>query len=361
MLHINQTDMPHIFCDQPFTRVHISTNGNVFTCCSAWINNKAIGNAFSESFDDIWNSPAALDIRRSILDGSFMFCNKERCHKIVSGGIHNREVMKTHRKIITHKTIQVEKGPTHFSLNYDNSCNIYCATCRDKIIMLSTDEVNQRIEFQRSLLQSDFMKDAERFLISGTGEVFFSKVYMDLFNTIEQACLPHLKITLRTNGLLLTPSNWQRISNVHYAIDIISISIDAARHATYEKLRRGGSFSKLLKNLEFASQIKKNNKIRVEVNFVVQDQNYKEMKEFVDMAKRYGFDKVVFAKIANRGTYSREEYHRHAIHQHNHPEFESFASMLKDPVFKDRIIYWANLSHLTTRASSDIFSGGQYR
>ncbi len=79
---------------------------------------------------------------------------------------------------------------------------------------------------------------------------------MDLFTKINEARHPSLRIDLRTNGVLLTPENWERIESVHYAVDAILISIDAATESTYRLLRRGGDFNRLLKNLEFVRELK---------------------------------------------------------------------------------------------------------
>lgn len=333
------------FCPFPFSRAHISVSGDVFVCCSAWIGKTSIGNVFYNDFQDIWNSNMAQAIRESILDGSFKFCKQEICPRIVSG--KNKKIpAPQYDKIIKNAQLVLEHGPEQLSLNYDYTCNLQCKSCRNEKRVLDTEHQKELIRFQNAFLRSPFFKHVKRLTITGAGETLSSKVYMDLFKKIQKVDNPQLKITLRTNGLLLTPQNWERIRNVHYAIDMISISIDAATEKTYQTIRQGGNFKKLLQNLEFVKELKKQHGIRIKFNFVVQKSNYREMPEFVTLAKRFASDIVAFSKILNLGTYSSEEYHEIAIHHPDHPDFTNLKRIINQPIFKDTIVHLRNLSHL---------------
>jgi MoaA/NifB/PqqE/SkfB family radical SAM enzyme len=169
---------------------------------------------------------------------------------------------------------------------------------------------------------------------------------MDLFTQMDQRKLPDIKITLRTNGMALSPRNWNRIKNAHFAIDRILISIDAATPDTYHILRRGGNFEQLIKNLKFVSSIKKRGKIYVGLNFVVQKQNFKEMPDFVIMAKKYKFDGVTFTQLIDRNTYQSKDFEDMAIHHPEHPRFNELKEIMKSPILRDPIVSFANLSHL---------------
>jgi len=185
-----------------------------------------------------------------------------------------------------------------------------------------------------------------RAVISGSGEVFASKVYMDFLQKMEESRYPYLKITLRTNGLLFTPENWRQIRRAHYAIDEVSVSIDAATAETYGQLREGGDFYQLMTNLEFLKQIKKSRNLLIRFNFVVQEQNFEEMPAFLALSKRFDCDRILFTQLENKGTFSKEEYNRLAVHQPDHPQFQKLKSIIRNPVFKDAIVNFTNLSHL---------------
>jgi hypothetical protein len=74
-------DSKRWFCAKPFTWFEVSRGaeeGETFLCCPAWLG-KPVGNLLRESVEEVWNGAAAQEIRRSILDGSFEYCNGARC------------------------------------------------------------------------------------------------------------------------------------------------------------------------------------------------------------------------------------------------------------------------------------------
>ena len=333
------------FCSYPFTMATISPSGNVYFCCSAWLN-VPIGNIFREPFSDIWNSPTALEIRQTILDGHFKYCNAGTCPLLVSDVVEREARREIFRHFMEERKVVLEKGPEKVSMNYDNSCNLHCEACRDKVIVLPKEKQEELIRLQDSIITSDFFKHVKQITVTGSGEALASPVYMDLFTKINSRDYPGLKIVLRTNGLLLTPAMWERLKNIHYAVDVISISIDAACGETYRQLRRGGDFNRLLKNLEFLKELKKNHPFDLIFHFVVQKANYREMPDFLKLAKTYNADHVNFGKLFNLGTYTKKEYLEAAVHEPGNPEFSRFKEVLNDPALKDTIVWFTNLSGL---------------
>jgi MoaA/NifB/PqqE/SkfB family radical SAM enzyme len=332
-------------CIYPFSRAHLSPNGNVYVCCSAWLN-KPIGNFLEKDITEIWNSEAAARIRESIFDGSFRFCNKNVCPRIVSGQIEKEIVPVGLKAVFEEKNPHLKTGPEHLSLNYDNTCNLSCKSCRERVRMLDPVKIQRLIHFQDALLDSSLFKEVRRVVVTGAGEPFASKVFMDFFRKLDENKYPQLKITLRTNGILLLPGIWEEIKNAHYDIDTILVSIDAATKETYQKLRNGGNFDRLLKNLEFLARLKQTMKLKVGFNFVIQEANYEEMPAFVEMAWRFDCDEVTFTQLMNLGTYTPEEYERLAVHRPEHPKFQKLKEILRESIFRDSRVSLNNLSHL---------------
>jgi wyosine [tRNA(Phe)-imidazoG37] synthetase (radical SAM superfamily) len=120
---------------------------------------------------------------------------------------------------------------------------------------------------------------------------------------------------------------WNSLSHIHDLIKTIEISIDAANGETYNIVRRGGDWNTLMKNLEFISTIKMNNK---NVSFVVQDTNYFEMEDFYILMNKIFKNNinVFFNKITNWGTYSEGEFAIKQIWNESHPEFKIFLKQL---------------------------------
>jgi molybdenum cofactor biosynthesis enzyme MoaA len=102
-------------------------------------------------------------------------------------------------------------------------------------------------------------------------------------------------------------------------VDVIKVSVDAARKDTYEKLRRGGKWETLCSNLEYIASLRQSSEIgRFSLNFVVQRENFREMSAFVDCAKGWCADEVRFTKLQNWGTFSPESFvERNVFHPDN--------------------------------------------
>ena len=66
-------------CIRPFSEAQIMANGDVLGCCPSWVNNYKLGNLKKKSLKEIWNDKPAQEFRKSILDGSFRFCNENSC------------------------------------------------------------------------------------------------------------------------------------------------------------------------------------------------------------------------------------------------------------------------------------------
>jgi len=227
-----------------------------------------------------------------------------------------------------------------------------CPSCRATFISLKGKKFAKAQIIQNKILNWGF-NDIERIVYSTLGEPFASKLYMEVLQSLESQKYPQLKIILLTNGLLLTSAMWDSLHKIHQAIDLISVSIDAATEKTYKIVRIGGDFSKLLKNLKFIENLRKSNIIpSFEINFVVQKANYKEMKSFIGLGKKFNCDRIHFTSIQNIRASKKKEYSELAVHKKFHPEHKKLLKILEDPIFKDPVVYLDNLYDLSISSES---------
>ena len=132
-------------------------------------------------------------------------------------------------------------------------------------------------------------------------------------------------IHLHTNATLWNESNWTRMQNVHRFVKSCEISVDAACKDTYEnKTRLGGKWDTLMSNLEYISNIPtlKN----VTLSFVVQNDNFTEMKNFYELAGKIfgGKNKewsVFYNRVVNWGHWSDEKFNSVDVGNPNHSQF----------------------------------------
>lgn len=185
--------------------------------------------------------------------------------------------------------------------------------------------------------KSGWLDACDELTIGGDGETFLSNGYKKVL--FEDAARVRKKVNIMTNGVLFTPKVWEQLEGKYEFISM-SISIDATTEATYKKIR-GGNFVQLMKNMEFLSGLRKENKVQyVVVKMIVQRDNYREMKDFVLWAKKLGFDKAYFSPIWNWGTYSDEEFKDISIFldQEESEMKPEVKECLNDEIFSDPIV-----------------------
>lgn len=337
----------HLFCEQPFNRIEVNEAGDVFNCCPAWLN-KPIGNLLSHSLEDIWNSQTAIQIRESIHNGSYKYCNKNLCPRL-----KNSEMPKENVKdpsildLMLNKKSILKTSPTKLNCCYDRSCNLKCASCRTNLIMHKEFSIdwNKASQIQSQLLP--LMGHLEWLEVTGSGDPFASTVFFELLKSLNIRDFPRLKIFLHTNATLWTQDRWSQISGIHQLVKKVDISIDAASEKTYQKVRAHGHFQALLNNLKFISGLKKQGFLDdVKLSFVVQSENFHEIPSFVELAKSLQFDRVLFSMLDNWGTFDDETYKAKAIHHPDHPLHSELLAVINKPELDRSFCDFSNLSHL---------------
>lgn len=324
-------------------------------CCPSWLDT-TVGNLQYQSVDEIWNSKTAQEIRRSILDGSFRYCNGARCPYLQTrtGPVKKIEDVEDEglKTVIKNKLTILPYGPKKIICTYDQSCNLSCPSCRTKLIVEREHE--QEILGIQNKLQEEALKEADFLHITGSGDPFGSPYFRRWLQSMKKQDMPKLEwIHLHSNGLLWTPKMWRSISKeVRQLIKSTEISIDAATAETYAINRRGGDFAKLLKNLEFISKLRQEGPLTfIKISMVVQANNFTEMPDLVRLGRRLKVDQVYFSQLVNWGTFSEEEFTRRAVHFPTHPRHSEFIALLQDEIFKEQIVDLGNLTKAKNSAN----------
>jgi len=312
-----------LYCLSPFIQIEITVDGYVRLCgCSGWMPT-TIGNLFEQALEDMLASPLATDIRQSIIDGSYRYCNEKSCGLIINGYLNTEHTLPTNVK-------ELLKDPSTFAMPYEISlagdivCNLSCPSCRDRV-MAADDAQKQRQRWLADRLKNNlFGKPSDAPIcinLSNSGEVFASHMLLEFLRLIPLDDFPNLTVKLQTNGLLV-PSAWERLGDIRQRIKSISVSIDAATTSVYEELRRGSTWTKLLAALDFISQIKKQSSIEFNTRMVVQQRNHQEVLDFYKMSRQYGADRVEYIRIGN-WHWDDSTFQQADVMNPDHPEYQS--------------------------------------
>jgi MoaA/NifB/PqqE/SkfB family radical SAM enzyme len=186
----------------------------------------------------------------------------------------------------------IESKPRGLGVALTNRCNIRCIMCSvwNNPWDLPEKAVREVMELLPYL---------ERIFWQG-GEVFLYPYFEELFEKVIS--YPHVRQDLNTNGLLID-EKWAK--NLVKANANIIISIDGVTKETYEHIRKGAQFSRLLKSIDLLNEHMDKAKITgtekkrssIVINLVVMRSNYRELGDFIDFAKKYRFERLQITPV----------------------------------------------------------------
>ena len=125
----------------------------------------------------------------------------------------------------------------------------------------------------------------------------------DLYNFIAYAKRKGIKeVILNTNGTLLTPQIYRELAVAK--LDMIIIGLDAATGGTYSRIRAGGNYEKVKRNM---LEILKLDGPKTVLQFIVMNENATELEEFKDFWLQRGAILKVRKKLAWGNTIKVED------------------------------------------------------
>jgi molybdenum cofactor biosynthesis enzyme MoaA len=298
-------------CARPFDTILVDKNGSCFVCeCTAWLP-QSIGNLHSDNLENILSNPARKYIQSTVKDNSFRLCNNLQCSYIISKLVKNT-------KYIPGKSLE------NIRLAIDDSCNLSCPSCRkEKIFLKSGKNFEMRLKLADKIL--DFLqKNREKKFnlhVGSDGDPFASIIYR--YVMMKTKNFENLKYSIQTNGLLIK-KNFHKFQHILKNLNTIGISIDGATKHTYECLRVGGKFETILENLEFLKKIKNN--FDIHLHFVVQQKNYHEIEQIIELGIKYNVDKIYLNKITDWNTI--ENFEEQAVWLPTHKENKNLLDII---------------------------------
>lgn len=329
---IYQKDINVFFCTQPFNRIEIYEDGKVFNCCPPFINYYSIGNIYETSFDEIWNGEQVKNLRRKILNGDFSLCT-DSCNMKMKNEVTFADFSEI-----------VEKYPEEISISSDNICNVKCKICRDTQYGIKHDEENLKEEIEKLWLP--VFKDAKLLRFGCSGEPFASRKETMIMKMAAEK-YPDLRFHFHTNGIL---GNAERLKelNVYEKTDIITLSLHSASRRTYNKIVLGGNWDKVIENIKLYSKMKQENLIKqFRMIFVVFSENYKDMEEFVKLAKKYNAVAEFWALRYVENTKIGQNFEEYSLLNKNHKHHKDLVKILKKPIFdSENVMLYPELKEL---------------
>lgn len=272
----------HNSCNVPYRTVVVDYNSNCLICgCDGWLPIPVGQVQDFLSLEDVWNSSIAKILQQDIDSKKFTWCAIDHC------GIKQRNIKQARYEL---------------SINIDESCNLHCPSCRRESIMhLSGPIVDKKIQdIERILSWLESFEHPIHIILSGNGDPLASTIIRPLVKKYKPKSNQTFKFF--TNGLLIKKQLLD--ASIFNNITEFSISVDAGTKAVYENVRRGGNWTTLLENFDYLVAVGKN-KITT-LNFAVQQNNFKDIPNFVTLCESYNF-KAVIHGLDNWGTWNTQD------------------------------------------------------
>jgi MoaA/NifB/PqqE/SkfB family radical SAM enzyme len=182
-------------------------------------------------------------------------------------------------------------SPRSIQIECTTRCNLKCTMCEisywtEKGGDLKSENLRKMIEHLPKLRRVDF---------TGVGEALMNRRFFDAIGVLKSR---GLYVTLNDNFTLMNEKAARRI--VELGIDQIFLSLDGATKQTYERIRAGANFEKVIANVRRLVQIKREMKKKrpeVKINTVVCSTNYRELPAIIELAHEIGVGMVQLVNV----------------------------------------------------------------
>ncbi len=221
----------------------------------------------------------------------------EEFNKALSIGNSNNDIFIKNKALneieITEKKLVLESRIRAIVAMITNRCNLKCKICN----IWKTPWQASPKTMDEIVKLFPYIED----MVWEGGEVLIMEGFEDVME--EASRYSHLKQVIFTNGLVLNEKIVEKL--IRGRVDIV-FSIDGATKETYEHIRNGGRFDRLLKNLEMirCAKEKSGGLIETHFNSIIMKSNYREIERLIDFAKEYNFNAITLTPI--RGDFGDE-------------------------------------------------------
>jgi radical SAM protein with 4Fe4S-binding SPASM domain len=263
------------FCHAAEVNMLFSQEGQVYVCCHN--QSYPIGKYPEQSIREIWNSPAARELREKLRNYD-LSSGCKICADDFSRGAFEEVRARHFDTLLSHS-----QYPVMMEFLLSNVCNLECVMCSGKFSSLIRKNRDQlpplNTPYDEVFLEQldEFIPHLKETRFSGSGEAFSIDMNFIIWEKIIQmnpACL----IMVQTNGTILSGRVKEVLEKGNFQI---GISIDSLDKITYESIRLNANFDKMMDNLLYFRDYARSKGTRFSLSMCVMRQNWQEVPEFI--------------------------------------------------------------------------------
>jgi len=263
----------------PFTQLLMQPTGKISPCC--YLQSYTVNSA-GKNLEDIWNSEKLRKLRRDHLSGA---------NKICASRLRNSACFQDFehfRNVVFPREI-METPPQRIDVRLNGHCNLRCIMC--EVWQQPNHQYDESFFWKEgSEKLFPFLKEIE---IAG-GEPFIQRDIfrvMHQISTVNKSC----EFSFITNGNFV----WSSFIESHLdqiKIKRIQVSVDAATEETYKRIRLGGEWHRVLKNIAALKSYRERKlaengtPFQIKLSFCAQLSNWRELPDFFELCSRYDAD-----------------------------------------------------------------------
>lgn len=190
--------------------------------------------------------------------------------------------------------------PTEVNFQMTNRCPLRCKMCNIPDNKKEKEELT--LDEMRNVIDEVVeWSDDEKYVSFVGGEALVRKE--ETLEMIKYCKEKGLHTTLVTSGVLLDEELCREL--VGLDLDRIAFSIDGASADTHNEIRGKDVYGTAIKYLDKILELR-DEKPKVDVNTVIMAQNFRELPEIHEMARRKGADEIFYQAVVPDNTYRKK-------------------------------------------------------
>lgn len=181
--------------------------------------------------------------------------------------------------------------PTFIQVEHTTYCNFNCVVCSRKTLGKNRINKNMTLNEFKGILKS--FPNLNSINLTGFGEAYLNPYLLQMLQYCKSK---NIYTLIGTNGSLVD----KHLDTLPY-LDRIGFSLDSSNQATFEKIRLGSSFQKVLDNIKLVIDEREKNKYRLDItlNSVICHLNYNEIVSLTKLADSLGIKQIGFGEAEN--------------------------------------------------------------
>lgn len=183
----------------------------------------------------------------------------------------------------------VEPVLRRLQVEVTGACNLRCQMCLVRY-RPPLDRRTASFPTERFVELLDELPDLEQVTLQGLGEPLLHPGLVDM---VRAAKARGLRVGFNTNGTILTEDKANALLDA--GVDWLHVSVDGATAETFERIRDGARFDKVIRNLRRLVELRRRRGVgipTIQLNAVLMRSNLHELPDLVRLAADIGVDRL---------------------------------------------------------------------